>query len=170
MGIRAEVGGRALLTHERGGFRLPGISGSLASDPAPGSDRGPRLSPSQTVRVSAAGGADGLLGRRTLEGLGATDDSAELDSRRLELTLGYGFSAFGGGFTSTPELSFGLIKADRELGLGWRLVRDRRGDDIGSLELLFEGRRRESANDPGSGSGAGTATEHSMGFRATARF
>ena len=69
-GIRAEVSGRGLLTHESAGFRERGIAGSFGWDPTPGSDRGPSLTLSQTMGVSARGGADALLGRTTLAGLG----------------------------------------------------------------------------------------------------
>ena len=44
-GIRAEMNGRGLLTHEADGFRQRGIAGSLGWDPTPGSNRGPRLAP-----------------------------------------------------------------------------------------------------------------------------
>ena len=41
-----------------------------AGDPTPGSDRGPSLTLSQTMGLSAQGGADALLGRTTLAGPG----------------------------------------------------------------------------------------------------
>ena len=164
-GIRAEVSGRGLLTHESAGFRDRGIAGSFGWDPAPGSNRGPSLSLTQTMGLSATGGADALLGRTTLEGLAANDDGDELDRRRLELRLGYGFAAFGDRFTSTPEAGFGMSEGRRDYSLGWRLVRDPWPGGIGSLELLFEARRQESAND-----NAAVEPEHSLGFRLTARF
>ena len=165
-GIRAEMSGRGLLTHESAGFRERGIAGSFGWDPAPGSDRGPRLTLTQTMGVSASGGADALLGRRTLAGLAANDDGDELGRRRLEVRLGYGFGAFGDRFTSRPEAGFGMSDTGRDYSLVWRLVRDRRGGDIGSLEFALEARRRESANDPG----AGAEPEHGIGLRMTARF
>ena len=69
-GIRAEVSGRGLLTHESAGFRERGIAGSFGWDPTPGSDRGPSLTLSQTMGVSARGGADALLGRDHAGGAG----------------------------------------------------------------------------------------------------
>ena len=51
----------------------------------------------------------------------------------------------------------------REYSLGWRLVRDMRGD-AGSLEFALEAARRETVNDDGAES------EHTAGFRATARW
>ena len=165
-GVRAEVSGRGLLTHESAGFRQRGIAGSFGWDPTPGSDRGPSLTLSQTMGVSAQGGADALLGRTTLAGLAANDD--ELGNRRLELKLGYGLGAFGDRFTATPEVGFGMSQGHRDYSLAWRLVRDRRRGDIGSLEFSLEARRREAANDPGSGAGA--EPEHGVGFRMTTRF
>ena len=162
-GIRAEASGRGLLTHEAGGFRQRGIAGRLGWDPTPGSDRGPSLTVSQTLGLSARGGADALLGRATLSGLEANDNGDELDRRRLEVKLGYGFGAFGDRFTSRPEFGFGMSAGQREYSLGWRLRRDRRGGDIGSLEFSLEARRRERANDD-------AEPEHGVGFRMTARF
>ena len=162
-GIRAEVSGRGLLTHESAGFRERGIAGSFGWDPTPGSDRGPSLTLSQTMGVSARGGADALLGRTTLAGLAANDNGDELERRRLELKLGYGFGAFGDGFTATPEVGFGMSAGHRDYSLAWRLVRDRRRGDLGSLEFSLETRRRESANDD-------TPPEHTVGLRLTARW
>ena len=71
-----------LLTHEAGGFRERGLSGSLAWDPQPASDRGPSVSLTQTVGRSASGGMNALLSRDTLTGLAANDNGAE--RRRLE--------------------------------------------------------------------------------------
>ena len=166
-GLEAELRGRGLLAHESKGFRDLGFSGSLAWEGKPSSDRGAKLTLTQTVGVTSSGGADALLARGTLEGLAANDNdeggSGELKSRRLELKFGYGFSAFGDRFTWTPEAGVGLSDTGRDYSLGWRLVRGGSGSDGGSLELSFETRRRESANDD-------TPPEHEVGLRLTARF
>ena len=147
-GLSAEASGRGLLTHENSDFRQRGFAGRLGWDPRPGTDRGPSLTLTQTVGLSAHGGMDALLGRRTLKGLSANDDGDDLESQRLELKLGYGFPAFGDRFTATPEAGLAMSGGEhREFRLGWRLVRDRRPGDIGSLEFALEGRRRDSAND-----------------------
>ena len=162
-GLQAELRGRGLLTHESKGFRERGFSGSLAWQQKPGSDRGAKLTLTQTVGGSSSGGADALLGRGTLEGLAANDDGGgDLESRRLELKLGYGFSAFGDRFTMTPEVGAGLSDTGRDYRLGWRLVRRSSGGDVGSLELAAEATRRESAND--------NDAEHGIGLRLTARW
>ena len=166
-GVRAEISARGLLTHESAGFRQRGIAGSLAWKPKPGSERGPSLTLTQTLGVSARGGADALLGRRTLDGLAANDagsgsGSDELANRRLELKLGYGFSVLGDRFTSVPEVGFAMSNGRREYRLGWRLVRDMRGDS-GSLELALDARRQEAAND-------NAPPAHMVGLRITARW
>ena len=164
-GMRAEVSGRGLLTHESAGFRQRGFAGALGWDPQPDTARGPSLALRQTLGVSASGGADALRGRGTLEGLAGNDDGNGLDRRRLELTLGYGFAEFGDRFTSVPEMGFGMSEGHRGYSLGWRVVRDPRAGDIGSLEFALEGRRREAVND-----NTGAEPEHTVGLRVTARW
>ena len=164
-GVSAELRGRGLVSHEASGFRERGLSGSLSFDPTPGS-RGLSLTLSQTVGGASGGGMDALLGRTTLEGLAANDDGGELGNRRFELRLGYGLAAFGDRFTLTPEAGFGHAAGTRDYSLGWKLVRESRGGDTGSLELALEARRHENDNAaPGAG-----AAEHTVGFRLTARW
>ena len=63
-----------------------------------------------------------------------------------------------------PATSSSLSKATgRDYSLGWRLVRGGSGSDGGLLELSFEARRRESAND-------NADPVHVVGLRLTARF
>ena len=161
-GLQAELRGRGLLTHESKGFRERGFSGSLSWSQKPASDRGAKLTLTQTMGGPASGGADALLGRETLAGPAANDNNGgDLGQRRLEVRFGYGFSAFGDRFTSTPEIGTGLSDTGRDYSLGWRLTRA--AGHRGSLELSFEGRRRESAND-------NTTPVHEAGFRLTVRF
>ena len=161
-GLSGEVRGRGLLSHAEAGFRERGFSGTLSWDPTPETARGLSLSMSQTVGAQAAGGMDALLERGTLAGLAANENGeSEFAQRRFELNLGYGRSAFGNRFTGTPELGFGFSATRRDYSLGWRLARDRRRGDIGSLELSLEAQRQESAND-------NADTEHTVGFKVTA--
>ncbi len=178
-GLSAELSGRGLLTHESAGFRDRGLSGSLGWDPGRGTGRGPKLTLAQTVGASASGGMDALLGRETLGGLAANDNGDDLENRRLNVGIGYGFAAFGDRFTSTPELGLGLSQGRREYSLGWRLgLAPGSGSGAGqtgpnALELRLQATRSESADgpaNPGSGSGAGSAAEHGIGFRLTARW
>ena len=168
-GLQAELRARGLLSHEAGGFRERGFSGSLAWAERPSSDRGAKLTLTRTVGGASSGGAEALFSRATLDGLSANDNGADgsgggdLRSRRLEVKLGYGLSTFGDRFTLTPEVGLGLSDTGRDYTLAWRLARRPRNGGEGSLDLSFEARRRESANDPGSAS-------HEAGFRLTARW
>ena len=142
-GLSAEIRARGLLTHEADGMREWGVSGTLAWDPAPDSDRGLSLSLSQTVGAQAAGGADALLARPTLAGLGAEEDEGPL-GRRFDARLGYGLGVFDDRWTATPELGLGLSDTGRELRLGWRLT-ERVAAGL-AFELGVEGTRRESVD------------------------
>ena len=166
-GLSAELRGRGLLTHEARGFRERGFSGSLAWDPTPSSQSGPKLTLTQTVGTSASGGADALLARGTLAGLGASSgpeasDTADLLSRRLDIKFGYGFAAGGGRFASIPEIGFGLSDTGRDFSLGWRLVGDRSGGGS-AFQLSAEARRYET-------DGGNRPPEHGIGVRLSARW
>ena len=158
-GLTVSLDGRGVLTHEAAGFRDRGVAGTLAWDPPPSNGRGPKLTLTRSLGAAASGGKDALLSRTALEGFAANDDGA--GQRRLEARFGYGFGMFGGRFTGTPEIGLGLSEAGRDYSLGWRLARA--GSGPGSLELLLQARRRESANDD-------TPPEHGIGFTATARW
>ena len=161
-GFSAEASGRGLLTHEASGFGQRGFAGRLGWDPRPGTDRGPSLTLTQSVGLSASGGADALLGRRTLEGLAANDDGDDLDSRRLEMKLGYGFAVFENRFTATPEAGFAMSGEHREYRLGWRLGLARGAGNV-ALDLGVEAIRREASNDDG-------GPEQRLGLGMTARW
>ena len=139
-GISAEVRVRGLLTHEADGMRERGLSGTLAFDPAPETERGLSLSLTQTVGAQGEGGAAALLERHTLADLGASEED-DLSSRRLDARIGYGFGVLDERFTGVPALGFGISDQDRELRLGWRLT------ERVSAGLAFgfgvEGTRRE---------------------------
>ena len=158
-GVSAEVSARGLLTHAADGFRDQGIAGSLTWDPRPETDRGALLTLRQTMGAQATGGMDALLGHTTLAGLAANDDDDDLQNRRLELKLGYGFPVLSDRFTSTPEIELGFSDRARDYSLGWRLTLARR--DAGTLELGGVATRRESANDE---------PRHVIGFQLTARW
>ena len=155
-GIAAEVRARGLLTHEDGSFRERGFTGSFAWDPAPSSDLGPRFTLSQRVGASATGGMDALLGRETAPVPGAAnDEDDDLLQRRLETRFGYGFPLFGGRYTGTPEIGFGLTETGREYIHSWRLAEARSEGFVFGLNV--EGTRRESVTDD-------SGTEHVIGF------
>ena len=96
-GIAAEVSARGLVSHEAGGMRDRGLSGSLAWDPRPDSERGLKLTVSQAMGAPASGGMDALYARPTMAGLIADEDGDELSKRRrFEARLGYGLAVFSG--------------------------------------------------------------------------
>ena len=165
-GLRLQLSGRGLLSHESRGFREQGVAGSLSWQPRPQRGRGPKLTLTRTLGGASSGGAGALLGQRTLAGLGANDTGDPLESRRLEVGFGYGFAVLGDRFTSTPEIGLGMSNGHREYRLGWRLTLARSG--ISALELALEASRREADNDNGSGPGA--EPEHALGLRLTARW
>ena len=151
-GLTFDVSARTLVAHEASGFRERGITAALTFDPRPSTDRGLTMSLRQTLGAASTGGADALMGRETLTGLGANDNGG---ARRLELTAGYGIAMFGGRFTGTPEIGVGLSDTGRDYSLGWRLGLGSSGGT--SFELGLEATRRESASDD--------AAEHTVGFR-----
>ena len=124
LGIEAGLDVRGLLTHEDGGFRERGFAGSLAWDPAPETERGARLTLSQTVGSSASGGMEALLrpGSARLFEAANDDGEDELRRRRFEARLGYGWSSFGGRYTAVPEVGIGWTEATREVSHSWRLA------------------------------------------------
>ena len=143
-GIVAQIGVRGLLTHEDGGFREHGFTGSLVWDPSSSSERGPSFTLSQAMGASATGGMDALLGPETARALGAAnDDGGDLGRHHMEAKFGYGFAVFDGRFTGTPEIGFGLSNGSRETSLAWRLQEVRRTGLAFGLDA--EGVRRESA-------------------------
>ena len=160
-GISADLKARGLLAHEEDGFDELGLSGSFGWDPAPGSDRGPSLTLTQTMGASASGGVDALFNAGQPAGLAANDTAAGLDARRFEAKLGYGLGAFGDRFTMTPELGFGLSNDSRTWGLGWRL--NPSGAGSSSFELRLDATRREAANDD-------AEPEHGLQLRLNTRF
>lgn len=84
-----------------------------------------------------------------------------MKSRPLEVKLGFGFGAFGGAFTGTPNVGFGLSESVRDLRLGWRLTSAVRRDP--ELVVNLDATRRESANGD-------VAPEHGVMLRGALRW
>ena len=161
LGLEAEFRARGLLTHEASGFRERGFAGSLAWDPEPLSDRGPRLTLSQTVGGPAAGGVEALLRPETARVLEAANEdgsgsgAGNSGQSRLEARFGYGWPSFGGRYVVVPEVGLGVSETAREYIHGWRLVEAKRGGLAFGLDV--EAARRE----PMTGN---AAPEHRLGF------
>ena len=145
LGLSFEPRARALVTHEADGFREWGASLSASWDPRPSTDRGLSLSLRQSWGASPTGGMDALLGRETHAGLAPADDEEGFRAAsRLEADVGYGLALFGGAFTGTPNLGFGLSESARHYRLGWRLTSEVPGD--ADFVLSLEATRNEAAS------------------------
>ena len=147
-GLSLDMKARGLVAHEAPGFREWGASLSGAWDPRPQTGRGLSMSLRQSWGAAPSGGMDALLGRETLAGLAANDDGAGRfeASSRLDAELGYGWPAFGGGFTGTPNIGFGLSDGGaRDWRIGWRLAPA--GAAAAGFEMNLDATRSEPAND-----------------------
>ncbi len=149
-----------LAAHAADGYSEWGVSGSIRLVPG-GAGRGLSMSLTPSHGVDP-GSKEPLWMLSDASGLAANDD-APLSSR-LDAELGYGIALFGGGFTGTPNVGFGLSDTMREYRMGWRLSSARPGD-AGGFELSLDAARREAANDPGA-----SEPEHRIGFGLTARW
>ena len=160
-GLRFDLKGRALVAHEAPGFREWGASAGFGLDPRPSTERGLAMSLTQSWGASPSGGTDALLDRETLTGLATNDTGSDFEaSSRLSGELGYGLPAFGGGFTGTPHLGFGLSSGGaRDWRLGWRLTPAAPG--ASGFEVNLDATRRESAR---------ADTEHGVALRSRFRW
>ena len=119
LGLRLDVEGRALISHEDGAMRDRGFSASIAYDPGPDSARGLSLALRQSIGGAPGGGLRALFANGPLApplaGHGA-------EAGRWTMEAGYGLPAFGGRFVGTPHISHGASAHGRDLGVGWRLA------------------------------------------------
>ena len=168
-GLRLDLKGRVLIAHSSAGFKEWGASGALAWDPRPETDRGLSLSLRQSWGAAPAGGMDALLSRETLAGLAANNNPGSgagaggrfEASSRLEAEIGYGLATFGGAFTGTPNIGFGLSGGGgRDWRIGWRLTSAVSGDP--GFEVNLDANRHEPANDE--------EPEHAVMLRGAIRF
>ncbi len=154
LGMRAEFAARGLLTHEDRRLGERGFAGSLAWDPSPDSDRGPKLTLRQAVGSEATGGMDALLRPGAARALAAADDDG-LGRRMLEARLGYGIALFGGSWTGVPEFGLALTETGREYIHAWRLLEARDAGLVFGLDV--EGARNEKLDGD-------AAPEHRVGL------
>ena len=143
-GLSVEARVRTLVAHEASDYREWGASGAVRLSPG---ERGRGLSFTLSPAWGAASsGVERLWSARDARGLspGAGFEAGQ----RLEGELGYGLGLFGGRFTGTPNVGFGLSDAAREVRIGWRLTSAVRGDP--GFEVSLDAVRRESAsgNEP----------------------
>ena len=165
LGVGARV--RTLVAHEDSNHKEWGASGAVRL--APG-DRGRGLSFSLSPTWGAASsGVDRLWSARDARGLAPGPGSGagaggEFEAgQRLDGELGYGLGLFGGRFTGTPNLGFGLSGTTRDWRVGWRLTAP--GDP--RFAVALDATRREAAH-PRSTSGAGPGSAFGVGYGAGA--
>ena len=156
-GLSVEASVRTLLAHEDSNYREWGASGAVRLALGE-SGRGLSFSIAPTWGAPASG-AERLWSARDAQGL-APDAAFEPESR-LEGELGYGLPAFGGAFTGTPNVGFGLSDPSREVRLGWRLTSA--GPDDSGFELSLDATRSEAAR-------AGATPEHGVILHGTLRW
>lgn len=163
-GLSLDLKARGLLAHEAAGFQDWGVSAALAYDLLPASDQGLSLALRQSWGATASGGMDALLDREALAGLRHTTAAAEHlpAAGRLEGEAGYGIALFGGAFTGTPNLGFGLSDGGaRDYRVGWRLTPVL--PEAPGYEVSLNVTRSESAD-------GGAPPEHGALLRATLRW
>ena len=147
-----------LAVHAEDGYDEWGVSGQLRLVPgAAGRGFSASLTPSYGVDP---GGSERLWALPDASRL-AVNDADAAPSRRLDAELGYGMALFGGGFTGTPNLGFGLSDTAREVRMGWRLTSNVRGDP--GFEVNLDAIRREAAN-------ADEPAEHGVMLRSLVRW
>ena len=154
-GLKLDLEGRTLMTHEEGEMTDRGFSASLAYDPRPDSEYGLSLALRQDIGGQATGGLDALFANdpitRRAGGQGMVRWSAE---------AGYGLPVFGERFVGTPHLKYGASYGARDIGIGWRLEPEKA---IGAtdLSLAVLATRRESLMGP---------ANHGLGIEIRARW
>ena len=142
-----------LAVHAEDGYDEWGVSGQLRLVPgAAGRGLSASLTPSFGVDP---GGTERLWALPDAQTLAANGEATP--SSRLDTEVGYGLAVFGGGFTGTPNVGFGLSDTARDLRLGWRLTPAAASGGTG-FELSLDATRRESAEDGD--------TEHGVMLRA----
>ena len=132
-----------LAAHAEESHREWGVSGSLKLAPG-GAGRGLSMALTPSYGVDR-GDAQRLWTMPDTAGLAANDEAAN-PSSRLDTELGYGLPMFGGSFTGTPNLGYGLSDGGaRDYRLGWRLVPAASGDT--GFEVSLDAMRRETGDD-----------------------
>ena len=155
IGLTFDLTGRALLAHAAEGLEDHGFSAALVYDPRPETERGLSLSLRQDVGGSSSGGVEALFAAES-QGRYAMGDAAA--GGRLALEAAWGLPVFGGGFTGSPHVGYGLSDAGRDYSLGWRLAPA--GPQAPELSLGVKATRRERQND-------GSPVDHAVGIEIT---
>ena len=130
-----------LAAHAEDDYREWGVSGQLRLVPGH-AGRGLSMSLTPSYGVDP-GGSERLWALPDAHALAGNDEAAP--SNRLDTEFGYGLPVFGGGFTGTPNVGFGLSEAARDYRIGWRLTPA--AANASGFEVNLDAVRREAAND-----------------------
>ncbi len=145
-----------LAAHAEDDYREWGVSGQLRLVPG---DAGRGLSMSLTPSYGVdPGGSERLWALPDAHALAGNDEAAP--SNRLDTEFGYGLPVFGGGFTGTPNVGFGMSETARDYRIGWRLTPV--AANAPGFEVNLDAVRREPAND--------NAAEHGVMLRSLLRW
>ena len=139
VGLSLDLSGRTLVAHDDGGLEDRGVSAQLSFDPSPASGRGLSLGLGQDWGGRSQGGLDALFQPEPLEDRGEGNSEAV---SRWSMEAAYGLPAFGGRFTGSPYMGFGLATGARDYTLGWRLAPEAAGAP--DLSFGLHATRRES--------------------------
>ena len=154
MGLSLDLSGRTLLAHDNDDLKDRGFSAVLAYDSAPATMRGASLSLRQDFGGKATGGLDALFQPAAL-----VDRTGNASTSRWAVEAAYGLPAFGGRWTASPHVGFGLATGARDYSLGWRLAPE--AANVPDLSFGVNATRRERDTH---------AAEHTLGVELTARW
>ena len=116
-GLKLDLLGRTLVSHEDDAIGERGFSASLAFDPSPDSEQGLALTLRQDIGATSSGGLEALFANDPLARRMSGSDNTSLTTE-----LGYGTPVLGGRFIGVPHLGYSLTRGGNEIGLGWRLA------------------------------------------------
>ena len=119
LGLKLDLLGRALVSHEDDAMGDRGFSASLAFDPRPDTERGLALTLRQDIGGTTGGGLEALFANDPL-----MRRMQEPDSGRLSAELGYGRAVFGERFIGVPHLGYSTARGGHEIAIGWRMTPD----------------------------------------------
>ena len=139
-GLSIEAKVRMLIAHADSDHEEWGASATARLDPGE-HGRGLAFSLSPTIG-SASSATERLWGAHDARTL-APDGTTFEPARGVQAEAGYGM-ALPGGFTGTPNLSYGMSAGARDWRIGWRLAPDPGG---AGFEVSLDAVRREAAND-----------------------
>ena len=138
LGLRLDVEGRTLITHEADGFKDRGVSAGLSFDPAPATQRGPSLSIRQDWGGQANSGLDALFAPDPIQ-----DRAGAEEKSRWTVEGAYGFPMFANRFVGSPHAGVGLAAGVRDYTIGWRIAIEAR-TDASDFDFGITATRRES--------------------------